>query len=124
MTNEGFLGRHVIKGERASTGDHPLILHALPLADGLTGILEPGTLMKRVEVKEDSKLVGYVYAPLAADDTEPPCAVVDEPCDTEHETSAKCVVHGCAKTRLLKIGAAAADPVAIERLRMAGIFAC
>lgn len=124
MANEGFLGRHEIKGERASTDDHPLILHALPLADGLTGILEPGTLMKRVEVKEGDKLVGYEYAPLADSDPEAPCAVVDVPCETEHEQSAKCIVHGCAKTRLLKIGTRPAGAVAIEQLRMTGIFAC
>lgn len=123
MANEGFLGRHEIKGERASTDDHPLILHALPLAAGVTGVLEPGTLMKRVEVKEGTELKGYLYAPLAAD-TETPCAVVDKPCEAEHETSAICIVHGCAKTRLLKIGTAPAGAVAIEQLRMAGIFAC
>ena len=124
MANEGFLGKHEIKGERASTDDHPLILHALPLADGVTGILQPGTLMKRVEIKDGETLVGYAYAPLAAADTEAPCAVVDVPCETEHEQSAKCIVHGCAKTRLLKIGTEPAGEIAIEKLRMAGIFAC
>lgn len=124
MANEGHLGKHTISGERASTDDHPLILHALPLVDGLVGVLQPGTLMKRVEVKESGVLVGYEYAPLAAADAEHPCAVVDVPCETAHEKSAKCIVHGCAKTRLLKIGTEPAGAVAIEQLRMAGIFAC
>lgn len=124
MANEGYLGKHTLSGERASTDDHPVLIHALPLADGLTGILQPGTLMKRVEVKESGTLVGYVFAPLAASDTEAPCAVVDVPCETAHEKSVKCIVHGCAKTRLLKIGTDPAGAVAIEQLRMGGIFAC
>ena len=31
--NEGFLGKHTLSGERAATGDHPVVLHHLPLSE-------------------------------------------------------------------------------------------
>lgn len=128
MANEGFLGRFAVSGERAATDDHPVILHALPLAVTVAAVLAPGTLMKRVPIEdEDENLIGYVYAPWAATDTEPPCAVVDKPCDPtgeSAETSAICIVHGTVKTHLLKVGSAQADALAIAKLRQAGIFAC
>jgi hypothetical protein len=141
MANEGFLGRTKIGGEKAATDDHPAIIHALPLDESVTGPLPVGTLMERVKVDENSYAYKpYVPAPTAEWATNYtvaeedvialsgalPCGVVNEPCDptgTSAETSAKCVVHGCVKTRLLKVGAGPADADAIEKLRQSGIFA-
>ncbi len=122
MANEGYMGKFELKGERAATDDHPVIMNALPLAEGVSGVLAPGTLMKaeKVTVSEQEQ---YVYSPWAASDTEDPLAVVDVPCETQHEKSVKCVVHGCVKTHMLKVGSAPADAVAIHKLRLSGIFA-
>jgi hypothetical protein len=140
MANEGFLGKTTLSGEKVATDDHPAIIHALPLDVSVTAALPVGTLMARVKVEDDYKYKPYVPAPtaewainytVAEDDVIAlsgalPCAVVNEPCDptgTSAETSAKCVVHGCVKTRLLKVGGAPADADAIEKLRQCGIFA-
>lgn len=118
MANEGFLGRTKIDGERAATDDHPVIIHALTLADDVTAPLKPGELLKRVEVSGK-----HVYKPWLPSDTEAPRAVVDLPCDPETETSVKSVVHGCVKTRLLSAGGVAATGAAIEKLFDTGIYA-
>lgn len=119
--NEGFLGKFTLEGERAATDDHPVVLHALPLVSGLSAVIAPGTLMKRVITDGNVS-----YAPcLAADAT--PCAVVDKPCDPtgEHgETSAICIVHGTVKFRLLKTGDASAPSNAqLVKLMECGVFA-
>ena len=118
MANEGFLGRTKIDGERAATDDHPVIIHALTLADDVTTQLMPGELLKRVE--SGGK---YFYKPWLPADSEAPRAVVDLPCDPAVEKSVKSVVHGCVKTRLLSAGGAAADDAAIEKLFDTGIYA-
>jgi hypothetical protein len=140
MANEGFLGRTKISGEKAATDDHPAIIHALPLDASVTAPLPVGTLMARVKAGGDYKYKPYVAAPTAKWDTNYtvaeddvislpgalPCAVVNEPCDPtgeSAETSAKCVVHGTVKTRLLQVGGVAADAGAVEMLRQCGIFA-
>lgn len=105
MANEGFLGKHVLNGERAATDHHPVILHHLPLsALGRAAPLAPGTVMKRV-AEDDAA----AWEPFLSTDAEAvaPVAVVDTPCDPtgdNGETSALCIVHGCAKVRLLKTG--------------------
>ena len=118
MANEGFLGRTTISGERAATDDHPVILHALPLASDVTAPLKPGEILKRVEAGGI-----YTYKPWQPADTEAPKAVVDMPCDPAVETSVKAVVHGCVKTRLLTAAGAAATEAAIEKLSDTGIYA-
>jgi hypothetical protein len=137
MANEGVLGKTKISGEKAATDDHPAIIHALPLDESVTEPLPVGTLMARVKADADYKYKPYAPAPEAVWDTDYtvaeediislpgalPCAVVNEPCDPSVETSAKCVVHGCVKTRLLEVGGASADADAIEKLRQSGIFA-
>lgn len=126
MANEGFLGRTTIKGERAATDDHPVIIHTLPLVAGLTHIMHPGAILKRVDIEEDGKVVDYAYTPMAKDDTAQPCAVVDSPCDPTRESSAIAVVHGCVKARVLTLGIEAPVPagiVTMEKLKESGIFA-
>lgn len=118
MANEGVLGKTTIRGERAATDDHPVIIHALTLANDVAAPLAPGEILKRV-----SSGGAYSYKPWAIGDTEAPRAVVDMPCDPETETSVKAVVHGCVKTRLLSAGGAAADADAIEKLFDTGIYA-
>ena len=52
--NEGYLGKHTLSGERAATGDHPVVLHHLPLsAKAKTAAIPVGTVMKRVYVMGD-----------------------------------------------------------------------
>ena len=105
MANEGFLGKMTLKGERAATDDHPVVLHHLPLSEeALTAPIPVGTVMKRVEGEADDA----VWQPLLSTDEDAiPVAVVDAPCDPtgeSAETSALCVVHGGVKARLLKTG--------------------
>lgn len=116
--NEGFLGKHVLSGERAATGDHPVVLHHLPLSVSAKAAAIPvGTVMKRVDVTETTgegesavtKVVGAAWEPLLSTDTATviPVAVVDTPCDPtgdNGESSALCVVHGGVKYRVLKTG--------------------
>lgn len=69
-----------------------------------------------------------LYAPyLSADERAEPRAIVDAPCDPtgEHgEKSALCIVHGTAKSRLLKTGdGKPAGPAEIAALAARGIFA-
>lgn len=115
MANEGFLGRTKISGEKAATDDHPVIIHALPLDESVADALAPGLLMERTATN--------TYKPFDPDGGGAPCAVVNEPCDPAVETSVKCIVHGCAKTRLLTAGADPADAAAIAALMDCGIFA-
>lgn len=103
--NEGFLGKRTLSGERAATGDHPVVLHHLPLsATAKTAAIPVGTVMKRVDADD-----GAAWEPLLSSDaaTVVPVAVVDTPCDPtgeNGETSALCVVHGGVKNRVLKTG--------------------
>lgn len=102
--NEGILGHFEFGGERAATDDHPVVLHFLPLAEGVTGVLDPGTLLKRVDVGGSSPAAVAYELFLSTDAAAEPCAVVDKPCDADREKSAGSVVHGTVKTRLLKTG--------------------
>ena len=103
--NEGVIGKMKIGGERAATDDHPVILHALPLADTVKSKLEAGTLLKRVEVAESNPAEVAWEPYLSTDaDTFYPEAVVDKPCDPATEKSAVSVVHGTVKARILKTG--------------------
>lgn len=134
MANEGFLGKHVLNGERAATGDHPVVLHHLPLsATAKAAVIPVGTVMKRVDVTEgqgdSAKVVGAAWEPFLSTDaaTVLPVAVVDTPCDPTGETgetSALCVVHGGVKHRVLKTGdGKALTDVQVARLAEHGIFA-
>ena len=94
MANEGYLGKHTLSGERAATGDHPAVLHHLPLSASAKAAVIP---------------VGAAWEPLLSTDaaTVLPVAVVDTPCDPtgeNGESSALCVVHGGVKNRVLKTG--------------------
>lgn len=118
MANEGYLGKHTLSGERAATGDHPAVLHHLPLSASAKAVVIPvGTVMKRVDVTETTgegesavtTIVGAAWAPLLSTDaaTVLPVAVVDTPCDPtgeNGESSALCVVHGGVKYRVLVTG--------------------
>ena len=118
MANEGYLGKHTLSGERAATGDHPAVLHHLPLsASAKAAVIPVGTVMKRVDVTETTgegesavtKGVGAAWETLLYTDaaTVLPVAVVDTPCDPtgeNGESSALCVVHGGVKNRVLKTG--------------------
>ena len=128
--NEGFLGRHVLSGERAATGEHPVILHHLPLSEKARAAAIPvGTVMTRVDVMgeedESDTVVGAAWEPLLSTDEAAvmPVAVVDTPCDPTGENgeiSALCVVHGCVKSRLLKTG----DNKALTEVRLAQLAEC
>lgn len=125
--NEGYLGKFSFGGERAATDDHPVVMHALPLAASVTAALDVGTLLKRVDVA-GSEPADVAYAPFLSTDAEAfPCAVVDKPCDPtgDHgETSAIAVVHGTVKTRLLKTGDNKAPTGAqLAKLAERGVFA-
>lgn len=128
--NEGFLGRHTLSGERAATGEHPVILHHLPLSEKARAAAIPvGTVLKRVDVMgdedESDTVVGAAWEPLLSTDEAAvmPVAVVDTPCDPTGENgemSALCVVHGCVKSRLLKTG----DNKALTEVRLAQLAEC
>ena len=52
--------------------------------------------------------------------------MVDDRFDPESETSAICIVHGCVKTRVLKVGATGSTApgiLALTKLMHNGIFA-
>ena len=71
--NEGFLGKHTLSGERAATGDHPVVLHHLPLsASAKAAVIPVGTVMKRVDVMGDEgeshTVVGAAWEPLLSTD--------------------------------------------------------
>lgn len=136
--NEGFLGKHVLSGERAATGDHPVVLHHLPLsASAKAAAIPVGTAMKRVDVTETTgegesavtTVVGAAWEPLLSTDeaTVIPVAVVDTPCDPtgdNGESSALCVVHGGVKYRVLKTGdGKALTDVQMAQLSEHGIYA-
>lgn len=120
--NEGLIGRHVFAGERAATGEHPVILHHLPLSEKARAAAIPvGTVLKRVDVMGDEA----AWEPLLSTDEAAvmPVAVVDTPCDPTGENgemSALCVVHGCVKSRLLKTG----DNKALTEVRLAQLAEC
>lgn len=119
--NEGYLGKFTFEGERAATDDHPVILHALPLASTVTEAMPAGALLKLVV--EDTMTR---YAPLTAEDSAEPCAVADKPCDptgAHGEKSVIAVVHGTVKTRLLTAGGSAATEAQLVKLMEHGIFA-
>ena len=128
--NEGFLGRHTLSGERAATGEHPVILHHLPLSEKARAAAIPvGTVLKRVDVMgdedESDTVVGAAWEPLLSTDEAAvmPVAIVDTPCDPTGENgemSALCVVHGCVKSRLLKTG----DNKALTEVRLAQLAEC
>ena len=130
--NEGVLGKMKIGGERAATDDHPVILHALPLADTVKSELEAGTLLKKIDVTETTgegesavtTVVDVAYVPFLSTDTTSPCAVVDKPCDPATEKSAVSVVHGTVKARILKTGANMVPSGAqLAKLAERGVFA-
>lgn len=137
MANEGYLGKHTLSGERAATGDHPAVLHHLPLsASAKAAVIPVGTVMKRVDVTENTgegesavtKVVGAAWEPLLSTDaaTVLPVAVVDTPCDPtgeNGESSALCVVHGGVKNRVLTTGdGKALTDVRIAQLVEHGIY--
>lgn len=120
MANEGFLGSHKLSGERCATDDHPVMIHALPLAASVTTALAPGLLLKRADA--ESKVA---YAPWLSTDAAPvvPVAVVDD-MTPAGSASAICVVHGCVKTRMLQSGdAKAPTDIQLADLAQRGIFA-
>lgn len=131
MAAEGKLGGYKISGERAGTDEHPLIRKYLPIdTTVVTAVLEPGVLLKEVEVKgtgdQSAVVIEHAYVPWAETDTVSPCAVVDDRFDPESETSAICIVHGCVKTLVLKVGATgstAPSILALTKLMHNGIFA-
>ena len=118
MPAEGMLGGYTISGDRVGTDEHPLVRKHLPIdTTVVTTVLEPGVLLKEVEVKgeedESDKVIEHKYAPWA--ETDP-----------EHETSADCIIHGCVRTRMLKVGATgttAPSVLALTKLSHNGIFA-
>ena len=131
MAAEGKLGGYKISGERAGTDEHPLIRKYLPIdTTVVTAVLEPGVLLKEVEEKgtgdQSAVVIEHAYVPWAETDTVSPCAVVDDRFDPESETSAICIVHGCVKTRVLKVGATGSTApgiLALTKLMHNGIFA-
>ena len=131
MAAEGKLGGYKISGERAGTDEHPLIRKYLPIdTTVVTAVLEPGVLLKEVEVKgtgdQSAVVIEHAYVPWAETDTVSPCAVVDDRFDPESETSAICIVHGCVKPRVLKVGATGSTApgiLALTKLMHNGIFA-
>lgn len=138
MANEGFLGKHVINGERAAIGEHPPVTMHLPLSkSAMAAPIAVGTVMKRVDAtvtegegeSATTKIVGAAWEPLLSTDaaTVMPVAVVDSPCDPtgeSAETSAFCVVHGGVKFRLLKTGdGKELTDIQIAQLSEHGIYA-
>ena len=131
MPAEGMLGGYTITGERVGTDEHPLVRKHLPIdTDVVTAVLEPGVLLKEVEVKgtedESDTVVEHKYAPWGETDAVAPCAVVDDRFDPESDASADCIIHGCVRTRMLKVGATsptAPSVVALSKLSHNGIFA-
>lgn len=131
MAAEGKLGGYKISGERAGTDEHPLIRKYLPIdTTVVTAVLEPGVLLKEVEVKgtgdQSAVVIEHAYVPWAETDMVSPCAVVDDRFDPESETSAICIVHGCVKTRVLKVGATgttAPSTLALTKLMHNGVYA-
>lgn len=131
MAAEGKLGGYKISGERAGTDEHPLVRKHLPIdTKVVTSVLEPGVLLKEADVKgtndESTTVVEHTYVPWAETDTVTPCAVVDDRFDPASATSAMCIVHGCVKSRVLKVGATgttAPSVLALTKLMHNGIFA-
>lgn len=131
MPAEGTMGGYKISGERAGTNEHPLICKHLPIdTTVVSAVLEPGVLLKEVEVKgtddEAGAVAEHVYVPWAEADTAGPCAVVDDRFDPATDKSATCIVHGCVKTRVLKVGApesAIPSVVALTKLMHNGVYA-
>ena len=68
MAAEGKLGGYKISGERAGTDEHPLIRKYLPIdTTVVTAVLEPGVLLKEVEVKgtgdQSAVVIEHAYVP-------------------------------------------------------------
>ena len=68
MPAEGMLGGYTISGDRVGTDEHPLVRKHLPIdTDIVTTVLEPGVLLKEVEVKgeedESDTVIEHKYAP-------------------------------------------------------------
>ena len=75
---------------------------------------------------QSAVVIENAYVPWTETDVVPPCAVVDDRFDPAADTGATCIVHGCVRTRLLKVGATgttAPSVLAITKLMHNGIFA-
>ena len=77
MPAEGMLDGYTITGERAGTDEHPLVRKHLPIdTAAVTTVLEPGVLLKEVEVKgtgeQSASVIEHVYVPWAEADAESP----------------------------------------------------
>lgn len=128
MANEGYLGKQVLKGERASTDDHPPVFQHLPLSDDAkTAEIPVGTVMKRVSDGDAAAWEPFLSTDAA---TVIPVAVVDAPCDplgandTTKETSCLCIVHGGVKLKMLKTGdGKELTDIQIAQLAEQGIYA-
>ena len=58
MPAEGMLGGYTISGDRVGTDEHPLVRKHLPIdTTVVTTVLEPGVLLKEVEVKGEEKAI-------------------------------------------------------------------
>ena len=113
MPAEGMLGGYTITGERVGTDEHPLVRKHLPIDTEGTE-------------DESDTVVEHKYAPWVETDAVAPCAVVDDRFDPESDASADCIIHGCVRTRMLKVGATsptAPSVVALSKLSHNGIFA-
>lgn len=99
MPNEGYLGGYKLSGERCATDDHPLLLHALPLAEDVTSELSPGLLLCRADAGGK-----VLFRPWISTDAAPavPVAVVDD-VSPAGSASALCVVHGLLKPGCSKV---------------------
>ena len=67
--NEGYLGKFTFEGERAATDDHPVILHALPLASTVTAAIPVGALLKKVDETIRAATTESATATKGADNT-------------------------------------------------------
>ena len=131
MPAEGMLGGYKVSGDRVGTDEHPLVRKHLPIdTTVVTTVLEPGVLLKEVEVKgsgdQSAVVVEHIYVPWAETDAAAPCAVVDDRFDPAHDASADSIVHGCVRTRMLKVGATgttAPSVLALTKLSHNVIFA-
>jgi len=130
---EGFLGKYTIKGERASTDDHPPVFQHLPLSENAKKAAIPiGTVMKRVDGADGAGGSASVAAwePMLSTDDATPVAVTDADCDplgvggTTADTSVLCLVHGGVKLRMLKTGdGKELTDVQVAKLAEQGIYA-
>ena len=71
MPAEGMLGGYTISGDRVGTDEHPLVRKHLPIdTTVVTTVLEPGVLLKEVEVKgeEDESEIEHLNVEVDPDD--------------------------------------------------------